>query len=230
MKIIQPRVELIVDDYDLQMRKIEWAGRKCYKSEEAITEDSHSDFIRKLIKMGHESVIEHGYMTANFIVDRGVSHELVRHRLSNFSQESTRYCTYSADKFGNEITVIEPYWWEKDSPEYYNWFTSCSHAEHSYLDMTNLGIAAQYARSVLPNSLKTEVVMTCNFREWRHVFKLRAQKAAHPQMQQVMIPLLLVCKTMLPEIFEDIGYNESFPYEHCASIIIKSLESPTFSS
>jgi thymidylate synthase (FAD) len=206
MKIIEPSyiIETPLDNNILKV--IELAARTCYKSESCATETSAGDFVRKIVQVKkHESVIEHCSATIRFIVDRGVSHELVRHRLAAFSQESTRYCNYSKDKFDNEITVIRPFFFVEGTGQYDTWYHACSSSEFDYFALIKFGATPQQARSVLPNSLKTEVVMTCNMREWRHVFSLRASSAAHPQMQQVMKPLLAEFKKTLPPLFEDIN-------------------------
>lgn len=209
MKIIKPSFEILAMN---SIELLELAGRVCYKSEDRITENSAKVFIKKMIDSHHESVIEHSSMTVRFICDRGVSHELVRHRLASFSQESTRYCNYSKEKFDNEITFILPIFWAKDyddprlcSNEFLCWRSQCQAAESSYFELLKYGATPQEARSVLPNSLKTEVIMTANFREWRHVFKLRTSAAAHPQMQESMIPLLLNVKQLIPVVFDDLG-------------------------
>lgn len=211
MKSIKAGYEIIdkLDGKEI-LKKIELCGRVCYKSEEKISEDTAEKFVRGIIKNGHESVLEHVSFTVRFIVDRGVSHELVRHRIASFSQESTRYCNYGHD---DEITVIEPLFWTE--PHYTfsttlacreSWVASCRQSEKAYLDLLNLGKATpQEARSVLPNSLKTEVIMTANLREWRHFFRLRTAKAAHPQMREVTIPLLADLQTRIPVIFDDIN-------------------------
>jgi len=197
----------IMDDIDGKaiLQKLEKCGRVCYKSEDKITDVSALSFVRGIIKSGHESVIEHVSFTIKFIVDRGVSHEIVRHRIASFSQESTRYCNYGNAK---EIVLIEPCFLDERD---YNqtrkwWIAGCYEAENSYLKMLGLGATPQEARSVLPNSLKTEVVMTANLREWRHFLRLRTSKAAHPQMREVTIPLLEDLKRQIPVIFDDIQY------------------------
>jgi len=183
---------------------IEEAGRTCYKSEEKITETSADEFVEKIKRLGHESVIEHGMMTVRFIVDRGVSHEIVRHRLASYSQESTRYCNYSQDKFGREITFIDlrPF---LDAAAAKHWEYACAMAESSYFELIDVGCKPQIARSVLPNSLKTEIVMSANWREWRHFFKLRASPKAHPQMREVACPLLRQMREISPALFGDVG-------------------------
>jgi thymidylate synthase (FAD) len=190
---------------------IESAGRTCYKSE---PKDAYA-FVKMIIKRGHESVLEHASISVRFIVDRGVSHELVRHRLAAYSQESTRYCNYS----GGVSFVIPP--WVKGVPDgerngmeiltrwkkyvhgatYQQWLLAMARAESSYLRLLEEGWTPQQARSVLPNSLKTEIVMTANLREWRHVFALRCAEAAHPQMREIMLPLQAHLQHHLPEVF-----------------------------
>lgn len=211
MKIIEPSARILVPYTWVsvhqfmvgQMRMVEYIGRKCYKSEGNITEDSYDGFIRKLISKGHEAMIEHGSFSVCFIVDRGVSHELVRHRLASWAQESTRYCNYSKEKFGRELTFIRPFFFDKDSTEFDAWKVSMELAEKMYMQILDSGKSPQEARSVLPNSLKTEVVMTANFREWRNFFKLRADAPAHPQMKQVVKPLLGELIDLCPSIFGD---------------------------
>ena len=207
MKIIKPSYEIMTPiNREAILKNIELAGRTCYKSEDKITEDSASKFVRMLVKNGHEAMIEHQAITVKFVCDRGVSHEIVRHRIASFAQESTRYCNYSNDKFGSEITVIEPFFFDKDSEEYKVWWACCATAEVDYLRLLRLGRSPQEARSVLPNSMKTEIVVTMNVREWRHFFKLRCASTAHPQMRELAIPLFEEMKELLPELFEDIIY------------------------
>jgi len=191
------------------LKQIEKVGRTCYKSEDKITEDSAIKFVTGLITRGHEAMIEHNSISVRFICDRGVSHEIVRHRLASFGQESTRYCNYSNDKFSNQITVIEPYFTEKYSPQYLLWECACRHAEVSYFQLLEEGWKPQEARSVLPTCLKTEIVVTMNLREWRHFFKLRTPGTAHPQMRELTIPLLAEFKKLIPIIFDDIKLKEN---------------------
>lgn len=181
---------------------IELAGRVCYKSEDKISESSAKRFIESLIKRGHESVLEHAAFTAKFICDRGVSHEIVRHRVASYSQESTRYVNYGSKE--NGIVVVDPCFWERGSAKHKYWQVQMKQAEEAYLDLLEMGASPQEARAVLPNSLKTEVIMTANMREWRHFFKLRISKASHPQMREVAIALLRKAKEKYPIIFADI--------------------------
>jgi thymidylate synthase (FAD) len=205
VRIIEPSYEILsLPDGAALVKFIELVGRTCYKSEEKITDGSAPVFVTRLITSGHHSVIEHSSITVRFICDRGVSHELVRHRLASFSQESTRYANYSTDKFGNEIAVIRPLFWSEQSKEYKTWLEAMQHAEEAYLSLIKSGARPEEARSVLPNSLKTEIVVTCNLREWRHVLNLRSSAAAHPQMRQIMIPLLKELHDRVPVLFDDI--------------------------
>lgn len=232
MKIVNASYEILTDisPYGtLELEQIERAARTCYKSEDKITEQGESAkrLIKNLIKNGHEAMLEHSQLSVKFICDRGVSHELVRHRMASFAQESTRYCNYSGDKFGNEITVIEPVFFKKLSTtekeiavkepvitkdpviiSYGYWYDICKLIEFMYFAMLEKGLTPQEARCVLPNSLKTEVVMTANYREWRHILKLRTDKTAHPQMRELMIPLLKELKECIPVIFDDIEVEE----------------------
>lgn len=205
MKIIKPSFE-ILDELNGNeiLKKIEKIGRVCYKSEEKITSESSKKFISNILKSGHESVIEHEKVSIRFICDRGVSHEIVRHRIASYSQESTRYCNYSKDKFGKEITVIKPLFWEEDSKEYKIWYEAMLHSEQAYQTLIQLGAKPQEARSILPNSLKTEIVVTMNLREWRHFFKLRTAANAHPQMREIVCMVLAKLKQEIPIIFDDI--------------------------
>lgn len=185
---------------------IEAAGRTCWKSDDKIEPGSAGPFIERIKGFKHESVLEHGAITVRFIVDRGVSHELVRHRMASFSQESTRYCNYSKDKHGSEVVFVEPLFWADNPVMRPVWVVACEAAEKYYLMLLKMGATPQEARSVLPNSLKTEVVMTANPREWRHVFRMRCDKAAHPQMREVMIPLWEEFSSRWPALFVDVEF------------------------
>jgi len=200
--ILTPKEQLIN-----QSKMIEKAGRTCYKSEDMITDESHIKFVDKLLHTyHHESVIEHSSMTVVFVNDRGVSHEEVRHRLCAFSQESTRYINYTKENKGGECSFIDIKQHLKNPNVTLGiWMDAMQYAENAYKAMIDAGESPQIARSVLPNSLKTELVVTTNFREWRHIFKLRTSKAAHPQIREVMNPLLLELKSIVPVIFDDIN-------------------------
>lgn len=213
MILVKPSFEIIsVTPNALQL--IEQAGRTCYKSEEKITNSSASNFVKLIIKSGHESVIEHAVATVRIICDRGVTHEIVRHRLANYSQESTRYCNYKGG-----VTFVIPPWLDIEPGEYVNqrncdsfsglrWMMAMLQAEDNYIELLELGWSPQQARSVLTNSLKTEIVMTANFREWRHFFKLRTAKAAHPQMKEIAIPMLEEFQRRFPVVFGEFGSRD----------------------
>nr|VFK38448.1 MAG: thymidylate synthase (FAD) [Candidatus Kentron sp. SD]VFK43470.1 MAG: thymidylate synthase (FAD) [Candidatus Kentron sp. SD]VFK80638.1 MAG: thymidylate synthase (FAD) [Candidatus Kentron sp. SD] len=197
-------IEDDIDGHEL-IRKIEAAGRTCYKSEAKMAAGTAEAFIKRIIASGHESVIEHEKVTARFICDRGVTHELVRHRIASYSQESTRYCNYANDRFGNEITVIEPCYWEGNDKMWTLWRKAMMDAERHYFELIENGANAQEARSVLPNSLKTEIVVTMNLREWRHFFRIRTAKSAHPQMREIAIKALTMFKEVVPVVFDDLS-------------------------
>lgn len=205
MRIIEPYFE-ILDELDgkRMLQKIERIGRVCYKSEDLITEDSAEKFIRNILKRGHESVIEHEKISVKMVCDRGVTHEIVRHRVASYSQESTRYCNYQKDKFGNELTFIKPVFWKEDSPEYALWKESMQQIEDQYMKLIEMGASAQEARSILPNSLKTEIVVTMNLREWRHFFRLRTASAAHPQIREIAGMVLEEFRRQIPVVFDEL--------------------------
>lgn len=209
MKEIRPSFE-IMDDIDGAkiLQKLERCGRVCYKSEDKITEGSAEKFIGMILKSGHESVLEHEKLTVKFICDRGVTHEIVRHRIASYSQESTRYCNYSKDKFGNELTFIRPCFWADDSEEYAVWKQAMVDIEKTYVKLISLGAKPEEARSILPNSLKTEIVCTMNLREWRHFFRLRTAERAHPQIREISVALLDELKKRIPVIFDDINTSD----------------------
>lgn len=221
MNIMKPSFEILtpISEGGIdELKHIERIGRVCYKSEGNITEDGESakKFVNMLINRGHEAMIEHSSLSVKFTVDRGVSHELVRHRIASFAQESTRYVNYSLDKFGSEINVIDIYGGMRldikmtgmEPPTIGSiiceWESAMKDAEKHYMKLIELGATPQIARSVLPNSTKTEITITANYREWRNFFKLRVPATAHPQMREVTIPLLKELKNRLPIIFDDI--------------------------
>lgn len=211
MKIIEPSWSFEEEiNPKAIMEKIERAGRTCYKSEGRIGDGTAEKFIRSIIKRGHESVLEHASITVRIVCDRGVSHELVRHRIASYSQESTRYCNYNGDQFGGELTFIKPcYWdWEAGGVVYSEWLWLMRRSEVSYKWMLEMGATPEQARSILPNSLKTEVVVTMNIRSWRHFFKLRTSPAAHPQMREIAGMMLEGFREKLPVLFGDIGGTE----------------------
>ena len=198
MKIINAcySIETPIDGAEI-LKRIEKAGRTCYKSEDRITEESAEAFVRMLIERGHESVLEHESITVRFVCDRGISHEIVRHRLASYSQESQRYVRYNGD-----IEFINPRM--PNAKAYEAWQELCERAEETYKELLSHGVQPQQARSVLPNSVKTELVMTANLREWRHFLKLRTAKAANPQMRELTVPLLHELQEQIPVVFDDI--------------------------
>jgi thymidylate synthase (FAD) len=216
MILVKPSFEIMAVSIN-PLLLIELAGRTCYKSEDKITDNSAKTFVEMVTKRGHHSVIEHAFATVKIICDRGVTHEIVRHRLASYSQESTRYCNYKGG-----VTFVIPPWVGIVEGEYIGlpssdeqvrygeascwWWNSVFHAERNYKYLLNTGWSPQQARSVLPNSTKTEIVITANVREWRHIFTLRCSKAAHPQMREIMIPLHQEMKIQIPVIFDDIKY------------------------
>ena len=210
MRIINPSIEIIdCPDGETLLKMLEYCGRVCYKSEDKITEDSAKRFISSVLKSGHESVLEHGKITIKVICDRGVTHEIVRHRLASYSQESTRYCNYANDKFGNELTFIKPCFWDENSVPYHEWVVAMENAEDIYLRMLAYGAKPEEARSVLPNSLKTEIVMTMNIREWRHFFKMRCSTRAHPQMREVALMIQKEFQKRVPLLFDEVKTQET---------------------
>lgn len=185
-------------------KQIEIAGRTCYISGDKITNESAGDFVVKLRNAGHHAMLEHGVASFRIITDRGISHEIVRHRIASYAQESTRYCNYSKTS-GNQITsctFIEPP--GLDDNQYLMWRKACQFAEDFYFDLLKTGQSPQIARAVLPNCLKTEIVMTANFREWRHFIELRCSRAAHPQIQPIAFAILNKLYHYAPNIFEDL--------------------------
>jgi thymidylate synthase (FAD) len=200
VKIIKPSVELLSYTPEPETL-IERCGRIAYKSEDKIAPGTAQKFIQMIMKRGHESVLEHASATILFICDRGVTHEIVRHRLCSYTQESTRYCNYGSEKHGGGITVVKPP--DLNPDQVSQWGQAVRQCEISYLKMLELSNAPQIARSVLPTCLKTEIAMTCNFREWRHFFKLRTAPTAHPQMQEVAKLALAEMKKIAPTVFGD---------------------------
>lgn len=234
MKIIDPMIE--VEDYDgiKIMKNIERACRTCYRSEGNITDDSYKNLLKNCINRGHESVLEHEKITIRMICDIGVYKDLTRHRFGSFSIESTRYCAYSKDKFDNEIKFIKPLFFNDKNPdelidqdEIKNslrtkyWKECMENIECAYLQMSRIeGTIPDQLRMILPHSTASQVTMTANIREWKHILELRANSHAHPAIQQLLIPLLLKFKEDMPEIFDDVNYNENFDKNKYAKLTI----------
>ena len=205
MRIVEPSVQLM-DELDgaAVLEKIERCGRTCYKSEGRISPGSAEKFVRAIIARGHESVLEHVAVSLRIVCDRGVTHELVRHRIASFSQESTRYVRYA----GGEMAFVKPCFWADDDPRLATWLRACAAAEAAYDHLLEAGASPQEARAVLPNSLRTEIVVTANLREWRHLLRLRLAKAAHPQMRQVARLVLDQLRARIPVVFDDLNGGE----------------------
>lgn len=207
MKIIEQSYRILWNPGDV----IEKAARTCYRSEDKITDSGSSDKLIKdlLVARNHTAMLEHSVLSVEFTTDRAIANELARHRLCSFAQESTRYCNYSKDKFGNELTFVQPEWLlDLFTYEASIWADTCVMAEHTYLTLLKKGLKPEDARCVLPLSLATKLVMTTNYAEWRHILKLRTAKGAHPQMRALMIPLLEELQKKIPVIFDDIKVEE----------------------
>ena len=229
MKLIRQSHEFLTElDSKHFMRAIELVARTCYKSEDKIGEGTAEVLVNSLVARRHGAMIEHApSVSIKFITDRGITHELVRHRLASFAQESTRYCNYSKGKFDGELTFIVPPWvtseevadpendvdrcdvttlveeYEHNSPAW-EWLTACKLGEIKYLRLLAKGWKPEHARSVLPNSIKADIVVTANLREWMHICTLRTERAAHPQMRDLMLPVLNTFKQQLPLLFNHI--------------------------
>lgn len=221
MKIVEPWIEVEQFDGKKIMKNIERACRTCYRSEGLITEDSYKKLLNNCINRGHESVLEHEKITVRMQCDIGVYKDLTRHRFGSFSIESTRYCNYGKDKFDNEIKFINPC--NMDKKELFNeWYSSCIEIEQRYMNMVKLGATPDQLRMILPHSTAAEVTMTANIREWRHILDLRTKKMTHPAIRQLLIPLLLLFKKEMPELFEKIEYDIEFPTEKYAELRINN--------
>ena len=205
MKIIDPHIDEIVfhipEGYPSIEAWLERVGRTCYKSEDKITEDSAPKFVRMLRKRGHHAMLEHAMASARIVADRGLTHEICRHRIASFAQESTRYCNYSKGKFGGEITVVaQPGMTEQQGAV---WNMAMAEAEARYLELLQMGCKAQIARSVLPIGIKSEIVISANLREWSHVFHMRCDKPAHPIIRGCALEILKKFNERLPSMYED---------------------------
>ncbi len=218
MKIVLPSFEIVDKvDGDAILERIERAGRVSYKSEHKIKPGSARNFVAKILRLGHESVLEHEKVSVRIVCDRGISHQLVRHRICSFTQESTR-CNYASPRFGSELAFILPLWFRDcydcerqlitergyANEAFLVWYDVCKNAERAYLTLIAHSLLPVQARVVLPTSLKTELIVTANLREWRHIFRLRTDKQAHPQMREIMVPLLEEFKKRIPVVFDDL--------------------------
>ena len=205
----------IMDEFDGKemIKKLERIIRVCYKSEDKICDGSAERLIKQIIKSGHTAMLEHENITVKFITDRGVTHELVRHRHCGFAQESSRYCSYNNAKFGNKITVIKPLLFDIGSTEYQLWIEAMDRAGQAYFDLKNLcNVKNDMARGVLPTDLKTEITVTASLREWRAIFGLRCANDAHPAIRSLMRDLLVDFHNRIPVVFDDL-YEKFFREE-----------------
>lgn len=219
MKLIDPVI--YVEEYDgiKIMKRIESACRTCYRSEDSITEDSYKKLITNCINCGHESVMEHEKITVRCVGDIGAYKDLTRHRFASFSIESTRFCNYGKGKYGSEIKIIKPCNIDENDELYPIWKHGIEEMEKTYLEMSEKGATVDQLRMLLPHSTAAEFVITANIREWRHILTLRCSKMTHPSIRQLLIPLLLKFKKDMPELFDSVPYDESFPKEKYAELL-----------
>ncbi len=220
MRIVEPWIKVERIDGKKIMKRIERACRTCYRSEGKITDDSYKNLINNCITRGHESVLEHEKVTVRIYSDIGSYKDLTRHRFASFSVESTRYCSYDKDKYGNEIAFINPVYIE-DKEMYKVWEKTMQEIEKNYIKMKKLGATTDMCRELLPHSTAGEYTMTANIREWKHILSLRTTKYVHPSIRQVLIPLLKYFKEEMPEIFGNIEYDEEFNPEYYAKLSIE---------
>lgn len=218
MQIVDPYIQVEKVDGKKIMKNIERACRTCYRSEGKITDESYKTLLKNCITRGHESVLEHEKITVRMYCDLGVYKDLTRHRIASFSIESTRYCNYGKDKFDNELKIIKPCNIEEGTELYENWKNTCEVIEKNYMEMSKSGALPDQLRMILPHSIGAEVTMTANIREWRHILALRTSNHTHPSIRQLLIPLLLHFKEIMPEIFDVVEYDTEFPKEKYAKI------------
>ena len=220
MRIVEPWIKVEKIDGKKIMKRIERACRTCYRSEGKITEDSYKNLINNCITRGHESVLEHEKVTVRIYSDVGSYKDLTRHRFASFSVESTRYCSYDKDKYGNEIAFMNPVYIE-NKEMYETWKKTMQEIENSYIEMKKLGATTDMCRELLPHSTAGEYTMTANIREWKHILSLRTTKHVHPSIRQVLIPLLKYFKEEMPEIFGDVEYDEDFNPKYYAKLTLE---------
>ncbi|MGN1269656.1 MAG: FAD-dependent thymidylate synthase [Clostridia bacterium] len=220
MRIVEPWIKVEKIDGTKIMKRIERACRTCYRSEGNITDDSYKKLLNNCITRGHESVLEHEKVTVRIYDDIGSYKDLTRHRFASFSIESTRYCSYDKDKYGNEIAFINPVYIE-NKEMYEIWKNTMQEAEKGYIKMKELGATTDMCREVLPHSTAAEYTMTANIREWKHILGLRTTKNVHPSIRQVLIPLLKYFKEEMPEIFGEVEYDEDFKPEYYAKLTVE---------
>lgn len=220
MRLVEPWIKVEKIDGKKIMKRIERACRTCYRSEGSVTEDSYKTLLKNCITRGHESVLEHEKVTVRIYCDLGSYKDLTRHRFASFSVESTRYCSYDKDKYGNEIAIMNPIYIE-DKEVYETWKKAMQEMEKGYIKMKELGATTDMCREVLPHSTAAEYTMTANIREWKHILGLRTTKHVHPSIRQVLIPLLKYFKEEMPEIFDDVEYDEDFKPEYYAKLTVE---------
>ncbi len=220
MRLVEPWIKVEKFDGVKIMKRIERACRTCYRSEDKISEDSYKNLLTNCLNRGHESVLEHEKITVRIYSDIGSYKDLTRHRFASFSVESTRYCSYNKDKYGNEIAIIDPVYIE-DKEVYATWKNAMEEMEKSYMKMKELGATTDMCREILPHSTAAEYTMTANIREWKHILELRTTNHVHPAIRQILIPLLLLFKEQMPEIFGNIEYDTDFNPKYYAKLTVE---------
>lgn len=220
MRLVEPWIKVENFDGVKIMKRIERACRTCYRSEDKISDESYKNLLTNCLNRGHESVLEHEKITVRIYSDIGTYKDLTRHRFASFSVESTRYCSYNKDKYGNEIAVVNPVYIE-DKEVFETWKKAIEDMEKAYMKMKELGASTDMCREILPHSTAAEYTMTANIREWKHILELRTTNHVHPAIRQVLIPLLLLFKEQMPEIFGDIEYDKEFNPKYYAKLTIE---------
>ena len=220
MRLVEPWIKVENFDGVKIMKRIERACRTCYRSEDKISEESYKNLLTNCLNRGHESVLEHEKITVRIYSDIGIYKDLTRHRFASFSVESTRYCSYNKDKYGNEIAVVNPVYME-DKEVFETWKKAIEDMEKAYMKMKELGASTDMCREILPHSTAAEYTMTANIREWKHILELRTTNHVHPAIRQVLIPLLLLFKEQMPEIFGDIEYDKEFNPKYYAKLTME---------
>ena len=220
MRLVEPWIKVENFDGVKIMKRIERACRTCYRSEDKISEESYKNLLTNCLNRGHESVLEHEKITVRIYSDIGTYKDLTRHRFASFSVESTRYCSYNKDKYGNEIAVVNPVYM-KDKEVFETWKKAIEDMEKAYMKMKELGASTDMCREILPHSTAAEYTMTANIREWKHILELRTTNHVHPAIRQVLIPLLLLFKVQMPEIFGDIEYDTEFNPKYYAKLTME---------
>ena len=220
MRLVEPWIKVENFDGVKIMKRIERACRTCYRSEDKISEESYKNLLTNCLNRGHESVLEHEKITVRIYSDIGTYKDLTRHRFASFSVESTRYCSYNKDKYGNEIAVVNPLYIE-DKEVFETWKKAIEDMEKAYMKMKELGASTDMCREILPHSTAAEYTMTANIREWKHILELRTTNHVHPAIRQVLIPLLLLFKEQMPEIFGDIEYDKEFNPKYYAKLTME---------